>query len=206
METGRPKRKRRKTVRGYRNASRTKSEGRAELQVQSRSGKERGAAKEPVSAKKPDKESAGAPDAFVQVEYVHDSSSQNYSLAAPWWMYEIRTHNRIYCLNESLVCIHVLSREDRQNEPTHSLHGARLLGGKVVGATGGPAELSHPLPRRGAMAVFERRVGRRVSLSETSEVDGILLRLRVVDVSAPQGARLWRKVTGRQKPHGRGGT
>ncbi len=184
MTTGGQKRKRRKTVRGYANDSRGGSQARAGLEVQGGSKKKPGGkkARKPTKAEEPANDTAS--DAFVQVEYVHDASGQGYSLTAPWWMYEVRTCNRIYCLDEALMCMHVLSREDRQLEPAHSLIGARLMGGKVVGPGGDTAELSHPLPRRGAMAVFERRVGRRVSLSETSEVEGILVRLRVVDVSA----------------------
>jgi len=151
-----------------------------------------------------DSEAAVSTEPFIQVEYFHDSGGEDYRLSAPWWMYEVRTQNRIYCLDDKLVCMHVLDAETRQIEPSHSLHGARLLGGKVPETSGGAAELSHPLPRRGAYAVFERRVGRRVNLSETSEVSGILIRLRVVDVSEPQGARVWRKVTGQKaaKPKG----
>jgi len=119
-------------------------------------------------------------------------------------MYEMKTAHRIYCLDEHLKCIHVCEREDRQLLPEHSLIGSRLLGGKLDGESGEVAELSHPLPRRGASAVFERSVGRRVALAETSPVEDILLRLRVVDVKSKPGARVWRQVTGKRDAKSQG--
>jgi len=109
---------------------------------------------------------------------------------------EVWTVHRAYALDASLCCVEVLDRASGQRQPDHPILGATLVGGQVRGKGGAIEQVSHPFPRRGATAVFTRAMGQRLSYSETSPVTRVVMRLRVVDVSAGGQPPTWEEVTG----------
>ena len=137
---------------------------------------------------------------YLDLEYVHEAGPAAL-LAASWRAVEVWTAHRVYALDASLRCVDVLDRASGHTQPDHAAIGASLVGGQVRGPSGAIEQVSHPFPRRGATAVFTRPMGQRLSYSETSPVTRVVLRLRVVDVSAGAKPPSWEVVTG---PPGKG--
>jgi len=136
-----------------------------------------------------------ASDEYLDVEYVHEQGPAAL-LAGRWRAVEVWTAHRAYALDASLCCVDVLDRASGQTQPDHPILGATLVGGQVRGPGGAIEQVSHPFPRRGATAVFTRPMGQRLSYSETSPVTRVVLRLRVVDVTAGAPPPSWEEVTG----------
>lgn len=131
----------------------------------------------------------------VEVEYVKEHGSPQL-LDGPWRAVEIWTRNRVYALDSTLVCIEVSDRETGRSDPEHKIIGSRLIGGQKRRKQGRVLEVSHPFPRAGAAAVFERRIGKRVSFSETSAVTRVVLRMRIVSLEPDERQPSWDEVTG----------
>ena len=70
--------------------------------------------------------------------------------------------------------------------------------GSSRGPGGAVTRVSHPLPQLGACAVFSKAVGARESISETTAVQRVVYRLRVVDVGREEDAKNvdWQAVGG----------
>ena len=132
----------------------------------------------------------------LDIEYIREAGTPAL-LGGPWTALEIWTQNRIYSLDSTMVCIQVRDRSTGESNKEHAVVGATLLGGQRRDKSGAISQVSHPIPRPGASAVFSRGVGRRLEVSETSPVTRVALRLRVVDVSAEQPAPEWDEITGR---------
>jgi hypothetical protein len=52
-------------------------------------------------------------------------------------------------------------------------------------------EMSHPLPRTGAFAVFELRKGNRRHFTRTSAVERVVLRMRIVTIADGADVPSW---------------
>ncbi len=107
-------------------------------------------------------------------------------LQGPWPAVEVWTRNRIYVLDSVMRCIDVVDRPTGASDPDSPLMGAVLFGGQRRDEKGRIVEISHPFPRPGTQAVFGCRVGRRFSLSETSAVSKVVLRVRAVHLEAEE--------------------
>ncbi len=107
-------------------------------------------------------------------------------LQGPWPAVEVWTCNRIYVLDSVMHCIDVVDRVTGKSDPASPLMGAVLFGGQRRDETGRIVEVSLPFPKPGAQAVFGCRVGRRFSLSETSTVFKVVLRVRAVRLEAEE--------------------
>lgn len=147
----------------------------------------------PAAARPPTAPPVEAP--FVEVVHVTERGSPQL-LAGPWRTYEIWTQRSVYALDATLECVEVVNRATGQATTRHKIVGSRLMGGKLRRDGDRRMEVSHPLPRKGANAVFENRVGKRVSFSETSPVTRIVLRLRVVDIAPDEPQPQWEDLTG----------
>lgn len=119
-------------------------------------------------------------------------------LTGPWRAVEIWTQNRIYGIDSTMRCREVVDRASGKASEGHPTIGARLLGGQRRADDGRILEVSHPLPRVGAAAVFSQGMGRRIRVSETSSVTRVVFRQRVVQMEGEAVARdfSWEDVTG----------
>ncbi len=117
-------------------------------------------------------------------------------LEARWAAVEVWTSARIYSLDQSLLCIAVTDRQSAQTIPEHPIVGAQLVGGQRRAPDGGIVQVSHPLPRRGMSAMLVKEIGGRSSISETSSVTRVVLRQRVVDISADGSPPAWDTLSG----------
>lgn len=134
----------------------------------------------------------------VEVEDVLEVGSPSL-LTGPWRAVEIWTQNRVYGIDATMRCREVIDRASGDKAPRHATLGARLLGGQLRADDGRIVEVSHPLPRVGAAAVFSSGMGRRVRVSETSPVTRVVFRQRVVQMDGPAvscRAVSWEDVTG----------
>ncbi len=95
-----------------------------------------------------------------------------------------------------MVCRSVTDRASDQQQPDHPAIGARLLGGQCRAKNGSIEWVAHPLPARGGAAVFARRFGKRLNVSETSDVTRVVVRQRVVEVGPDQPPPKWDELTG----------
>ncbi len=131
----------------------------------------------------------------VQVELSEESGAPSL-LQGPWPAVEVWTRNRIYVLDSVMRCIDVVDRPSGSSDRDNPLLGAILFGGQRRDGEGRIVEVSHPFPRPGSQAVFGRRVGRRFSLSETSPVSKVVLRVRVVRLEAEEPPN-WEEISKR---------
>lgn len=111
----------------------------------------------------------------VEIALVADKRSAS-PTARGWCLLTVDTQNRIYEIDTALRCIGVFDRASRSKLDQHPLLGAQLVGGKR--REGETMHLSQPIPRPGMMAVFEQRTPTGASISESSTVTRVLLRLR----------------------------
>lgn len=109
-------------------------------------------------------------------------------------VYEIWTQNHVYVLDTKLVCLDVRSRVESRTNTSHPLVGARLVGGQVQ--TPDSIEMSYPLPRPGALAVFEARKGKRRQYPHTSPVERVVLRLHIATVTGAGHVPTWDDIAG----------
>ena len=130
----------------------------------------------------------------IDVELVIERKTTPY-VDRPWSALEIWTQNRIYSVDSSMTCLEVVEKSTGKAEHKHPLVGAHLVGGQHEEE--GTMELSHPFPRVGSEAVFEQRSGTKAArFSHTSEVERVVLRLRVLTVAPDHVISSWQDITG----------
>jgi hypothetical protein len=124
---------------------------------------------------------------MVEIEAVHQIGPV--PQGEPYRTLEVWTQNRVYKMSPAMVCVEVRERAAGALVPDSEFLGQRLVGGqRREGAT---IELSHPFPRPGAEAVFEKLEGGSGALSRTSAVSRVVLRLHVVTVDSRGVAPTW---------------
>lgn len=133
----------------------------------------------------------------VEIEYIGEKGPPKL-LEGRWRAYEIWTGQHIYVLSANLECMEVIDRRTGKADADNEIVGADLVGGEMRDEEGLIRQVSHPLPQRGARAVFAKAVGERQRMSETSPVTRVVLRQRVVAIVPPDKKRpSWKKITGR---------
>ncbi len=105
--------------------------------------------------------------------------------------YEVWTQNHVYALDARMRCVEVRTPQTNEVRGDHPFLGGRLVGGQ---AQEDAMEMSHPLPRPGAFAVFELRKKHRRQFVRTSPVDRVVLRLRNVTIADGADAPAWEDV------------
>jgi len=131
---------------------------------------------------------------LIEIEVVHEVGPAPQT-ERPWHMVEIWTRNRVYTLDQAMSCVDVVDRASRKKVTDHPFLGMRMVGGQH--RDGDSIELSHPFPRPGTEAVFERGSGRRDgSFSRTSAVTRVILRLHIVTVAPSYVVPTWEDITG----------
>ncbi|MDH5670860.1 MAG: hypothetical protein OEZ06_01865 [Myxococcales bacterium] len=108
--------------------------------------------------------------------------------------YQIWTQNTVYELDPQLRCVYVRSPSGNKVDTDHPFLGARLVGGQLQ--VDGGIELSHPFPRPGSCAVFESRKNKRRIFSRTSEVERVVMRIKVVMLVDPAAEQPWAEIPG----------
>jgi hypothetical protein len=126
----------------------------------------------------------------VEVSYERGSAPRTDSMKR---VYEVWTNNHVYSLDSRMNCIEVRATGGTKLVTDHPFLGARLVGGQVQDE--GSVEMSYPLPRPGAFAVFESRRGQRRQFSRTSTVTRVVLRLRIVSVTDRNAVPSWEDVS-----------
>lgn len=140
----------------------------------------------------------GAPPAeprrpAIDVELVVERKTTPY-VDRPWAALEIWTQNRVYSVDATMTCLEVVDKATGKPEQRHPLVGAHLVGGQHE--EGDTMELSHPFPRVGSEAVFEQLAGQKQArFSHTSEVERVVLRLRVLTVAPDHVISSWQDLT-----------
>lgn len=136
-----------------------------------------------------------AEDVALDIEQVREAGSPSL-LSGPWRAIEIWTRNRIYGVDGAMICVSVTDRATDAQQTDHPAIGARLLGGQHRAKDGTIEWVAHPLPARGGAAVFARRFGKRLNVSETSDVTRVVVRQRVVEVGPDGVPPAWDEITG----------
>jgi hypothetical protein len=136
----------------------------------------------------------------IHVEIVEEKGTPRL-LEGRWRAYEVWTAQHVYVLADDLVCFEIIDRRTGRAEPDNEITGARLVGGALRDRRGKIRKVFHPLPQRGARAVFAKAVGERQRMSETSPVTRVVLRQRVVSfTSGDSDPHLsWKGITGRHE-------
>ena len=98
--------------------------------------------------------------------------------------FEIWTQNTVYGLDSRMVCVEVRKTSTGAPIADHQFLGCRLVGGTLQGEQ--MVEMSYPLPRPGAFAVFESKKGNKRKFSRTSRVDRVVLKMRVVTITGAE--------------------
>ena len=99
---------------------------------------------------------------------------------APQSCYEIWTQNTVYLVDARMRCVQVRDLSTGEPKADHPFLGARLVGGQ----TQEPGlEMSYPLPRPGACAVFDMRKNQRRQFTRTSTVERVVMRMRIVTIT-----------------------
>jgi hypothetical protein len=107
---------------------------------------------------------------------------------APQSCYEIWTQNTVYLIDARMRCVLVRDIATNEAKAEHPFLGARLVGGQ----TQEPGlEMSYPLPRPGACAVFDMRKNNRRQFTRTSVVERIVMRLRFVTITDGSEVPSW---------------
>lgn len=102
--------------------------------------------------------------------------------------YEVWTQNHVYALDALMRCIEVRNTQTDEVRSDHPFIGGRLVGGQ---AEEDAMEMSYPLPRPGAFAVFELRKKTRRQFVRTSPVERVVLRLRIVTIADGADVPSW---------------
>jgi hypothetical protein len=110
----------------------------------------------------------------------------------PLRILEVWTQNRVYTMSPAMLCVEVVDRATGAVERASEFLGQRLVGGQI--RDGSTIELSHPFPRPGSEAVFEKVDGTGGTLSRTSAVHRVVLRLHVVTVDSRAVAPTWARL------------
>jgi hypothetical protein len=127
----------------------------------------------------------------IEVSYERGSAPRTDVLRR---IYEVWTNNHVYSLDSRLQCVEVRQTGTSKLVTDHPFIGTRLVGGQVQ--TEQAVEMSYPLPRPGAFAVFEAKKGNRRQFSRTSAVTRVVLRLRIVSVTDATAIPTWEEVSG----------
>jgi hypothetical protein len=107
---------------------------------------------------------------------------------APQSCYEIWTQNTVYLIDARMRCVLVRDLASGEAKAEHPFLGARLVGGQ----TQEPGlEMSYPLPRPGACAVFDMKKNNRRQFTRTSVVERIVMRLRFVTITDGNDVPSW---------------
>lgn len=107
---------------------------------------------------------------------------------APQSCYEIWTQNTVYLIDARMRCVLVRDIATNEAKADHPFLGARLVGGQ----TQEPGlEMSYPLPRPGACAVFDMRKNNRRQFTRTSVVERVVMRLRFVTITDGSEVPSW---------------
>lgn len=117
-------------------------------------------------------------------------------LGDAWCAVEVWTQNRVYGLDGAMVCRFVRDRRTNAVHDDHPVLGARLLGGQRRAEDGRITHVAHPFPRRGMAAVFATGMGGRLRVSETSSVTRVVVRQRVVELTAETAPPTWDAIVG----------
>jgi hypothetical protein len=130
---------------------------------------------------------ASRPKPLVEVEVLRERS--RVPRPEPFMgCYEIWTQNNVYAVDARMRCIAVRELSSGEAKTEHPFVGARLVGGQ---AQEDAMEMSYPLPRTGAYAVFEMRKGNRRQFTRTSPVERVVLRMRIVTIADGAEAPAW---------------
>lgn len=106
--------------------------------------------------------------------------------------YEIWTQNTVYLVDARMRCVQVRDLASGEPKPDHPFLGGRLVGGQAQE----PAlEMSHPLPRPGACAVFDLRKNNRRQFTRTSAVERVVLRVRIVTITDGASVPSWEELS-----------
>jgi hypothetical protein len=124
---------------------------------------------------------------LVVVEERHASGGER----RPWRAAEVWTKRRVYGLDSTFRCVEILDRETGRPETTHELLGARLGGGRKRDKE--QVRFSYPLPLPGMEAMFSK--GKKHGY--TSAVERMIVRVRVLQMSAEEAAPSWEDIAGR---------
>ena len=124
---------------------------------------------------------------MVDVEVIHERSRVPRPPSFPG-CYEIWTQNNVYAVDARMRCVEVRERSSGNIKSDHPFVGTRLVGGQFQDES---MEMSYPLPRPGAFAVFEMRKGNRRHFTRTSEVERVVLRMRIVTISDVASTPMW---------------
>ncbi len=146
---------------------------------------------EPAARASDPSRSRQTPLVEVEVSYERGSAPRAEPMRQ---VFEIWTHNHVYALDSRLHCREVRATAGSKPVPDHPFLGSRLVGGQLQEAQS--VEMSYPLPRPGAFAVFEARKGNRRLFSRTSAVVRVVLRLKIVTVTDPTAIPTWEQVSG----------
>ena len=115
---------------------------------------------------------------------------------APQSCYEIWTQNTVYLIDARMRCVLVRDLASGEAKAEHPFLGARLVGGQ----TQEPGlEMSYPLPRPGACAVFDMRKNNRRQFTRTSVVERIVMRLRFVTITDGSDVPSWDELIAEDK-------
>jgi len=124
---------------------------------------------------------------LVEVDVLHERSRMPRPPAFAG-CYEVWTQNNIYAMDSRMRCVEVRERSSGTTKTDHPFVGARLVGGQFQDEA---MEMSYPLPRPGAFAVFEMRKGNRRQFTRTSSVERVVLRMRIVTIADASSAPAW---------------
>ena len=127
---------------------------------------------------------------MVEVEVIRERTRTPRPQAFPG-CFEIWTQNHVYALDSRMRCVEVRTPQTNELRTEHPFLGARLVGGQ---AQDDAMEMSHPLPRPGAFAVFELKKKNRRHFVRTSPVDRVVLRLRIVTIADGADVPSWEDV------------
>jgi len=129
----------------------------------------------------------GARKPLVEIEVVRERTRSPRPQPFPG-CYEIWTQNHVYALDSRMRCVEVRTPQSSEIRSEHPFLGARCVGGQ---AQDDAMEMSHPLPRPGAFAVFELRKRNRRHFVRTSPVERVVLRLRIVTIADGNDVPSW---------------
>ncbi|MFI5306277.1 MAG: hypothetical protein ACHQ53_02930 [Polyangiales bacterium] len=124
---------------------------------------------------------------IVEIEVVRERSRAPRPEPTPG-CYEIWTQNNVYVVDSRMRCLQVREVGSGESKADHPFVGARLVGGQTQEVA---MEMSHPLPRPGSHAVFEMRKGNRRQFTRTSQVERVVLRLRIVTIADGNEVPTW---------------
>lgn len=145
-----------------------------------------------VVAPSPPPSRKGAPAGGIEIVLVRDDVD-GLRAEGPWRAIEIWTSNNVYALDARLVCFEIWNRATRKREPRHPFLGARLVGGKK--GKDGTMEITFPYPTAGTEAVFQVKHGKQGRHGNTSEVQRVVVRVRVTTIETEPDDLIWQEIT-----------